>query len=104
MGMSSFLHERQRTTSGPGRRETPVAGGSLFARIVAASEDSRLAIVGPDGALSYAELIDRSRRLASRLGARRSPVMVYGHKQPAVVVGFLAALRLGRPYDRKSVV
>jgi len=98
MGKSSFLHDRQHTTSGPGHRETPVARGSLFARIVAASEDSRLAIVGPDGALSYAELIDRSRRLASRLGARRSPVMVYGHKQPAVVVGFLAALRLGRPY------
>ncbi|HEX9417459.1 MAG TPA: AMP-binding protein, partial [Methylomirabilota bacterium] len=75
-----------------------MARGSLFARIVAASEDSRLAIVGPDGALSYAELIDRSRRLASHFGARPSPVVVYGHKQPAVVVGFLAALRLGRPY------
>jgi len=43
-------------------------------------------------------LLDRARRLALRLGARRSPVLVYGHKQPAVVVGVLAALRLGRPY------
>src|SRR5882724_9643410 len=82
MGMSSFLHERQRTTSGPGRRETPVAGGSLFARIVAAGEDSRLAIVGPDGTLSYTELIDRSRRLASHLLRLRRVQRVRHRRRP----------------------
>jgi D-alanine--poly(phosphoribitol) ligase subunit 1 len=70
---------------------------SLFARI-AASPGDRPAGVGPDGVLSHAELIDRALGLASRLGGGRSPVLVYGHKQPAVVVGFLAALGLGRPY------
>src|SRR5262249_52963193 len=53
---------------------------------------------GPDGTLTQAELLDRAGRLASRLGSRRSPVLVYGQKQPAVLQAFLAALRLGRPY------
>src|SRR2546428_8008672 len=80
-------------TSAPDR-----ARGSLFARIAATDEVDRLAVVGPDGALSYAQLLDRARQLASRLGAGPSPVLVYGHKQPAVVGIFLAALRMGRPY------
>jgi len=55
-------------------------------------------VVTPDGALSHADMLERARRLASRLTARRSPVVVYGQKQPAVLQGFLAALRLGRAY------
>jgi D-alanine--poly(phosphoribitol) ligase subunit 1 len=72
--------------------------GSLFARIAAAPNPDRPAVVGPDGALTYAELLDRARRLAARVGAGPSPVLVYGHKQPSVVVGIVSALRLGRPY------
>jgi D-alanine--poly(phosphoribitol) ligase subunit 1 len=70
----------------------------LFAQIATAAAPGRPAVVGPDGALAYAELLERARRLAAQLAARRSPVLVYGQKQPAVLVGMLAALRLGRPY------
>src|SRR5262249_711369 len=82
-------------------REMPFAAraiGSLFARIAAAPNPDRQAVVGPDGALTYTELLDRARRLAAHVGAGPSPVLVYGHKQPAVVVGIVSALRLGRPY------
>ena len=72
--------------------------GSLFARIAAAPDLDRQAVVGPEGTLSYAELLDRARRLAARVGAGTAPVLVYGHKQPAGIVAILAALRLGRPY------
>ena len=76
-------------------RDSP---GSLFARIAAAAVPDGVAIDGPDGGLRYDDLLTRARRLASRLAARRSPVLVYGEKEPAVVVAFLAALRAGRPY------
>src|SRR2546427_8055592 len=72
--------------------------GSLFSRIAAAPVPGRLAVLAPGGGLTHAELVARARGLASRLGDRRSPIVVYGRKQPAVLVGFLAALRLGRAY------
>jgi D-alanine--poly(phosphoribitol) ligase subunit 1 len=72
--------------------------GSLFARIAAAGDAARPAVVGTDGSLTYAELLERAERLAAHLADRRGPVVVYGHKQPAMLVGFLAAMRLGRPY------
>jgi D-alanine--poly(phosphoribitol) ligase subunit 1 len=74
------------------------ATGSLFARIAEAPSLDRQAVVGPEGALTWAELLDRAQRLAGSLGAGPSPVLVYGHKQPAMVVAIVAALRLGRPY------
>jgi D-alanine--poly(phosphoribitol) ligase subunit 1 len=74
------------------------ATGSLFARIAEAPSLDRQAVVGPDGALTWADLLDRARRLAGSLGAAPSPVLLYGHKQPAMVVAIVAALRLGRPY------
>src|SRR5262249_61496491 len=58
----------------------------------------RPAVVGAAGTLARAQLFDRARGLAARLGRGRAPIVVYGHKQPAMVVGFVAALRLGRPY------
>jgi D-alanine--poly(phosphoribitol) ligase subunit 1 len=77
---------------------TRASAGSLFSRIATAGGADRPAIVGPDGVLTRRELLDRAGQLAARLGDSRAPVLVYGHKQPAVIVGFLAALRLGRPY------
>ena len=74
------------------------ARGSLFARIAEAPSLDRQAVVGPDGALTWAELLDRAQRLAGSLGTEPLPVLVYGHKQPAMVVAIVAALRLGRPY------
>ncbi|HLK09782.1 MAG TPA: amino acid adenylation domain-containing protein [Candidatus Binatia bacterium] len=70
----------------------------MFARLFAPRAAGRPAVVGADGGLDRAELLDRAARLAARLRADGSPVLVYGHKQPAVVVAFVAALRRGRPY------
>src|SRR5690242_1459390 len=75
-----------------------MGNAALHARITAAAAGDRLAVVGPDGALSWADLLERAARLASRLGSGDSPVLVVGEKQPAVVVAFLAALRVGRAY------
>jgi D-alanine--poly(phosphoribitol) ligase subunit 1 len=75
-----------------------VAATSLFARIAAAGSPDAPAVVGGHGTLVHAALVARAERLAARLARRRGAVVVYGHKQPAMLVGFLAALRLGRPY------
>jgi D-alanine--poly(phosphoribitol) ligase subunit 1 len=72
--------------------------GSLFARIAAVPDRSRPAVVGRDGVLTYAQLLARAQHLALRLGRRDAPVLLYGGKQPAMVVGVVAALQLGRPY------
>lgn len=52
--------------------------------------------------LTYGELARRSDALAGRLirelGADRSPVVVLGHKEPELLVGFLAAIKAGHPY------
>src|ERR1051326_9192357 len=71
---------------------------SLFSRIAASRAPDRLAVITPDGSLTHAALVGRARGLAARLGDRRSPIVVYGQKEPAVLVSFLAALRLGRAY------
>ena len=74
------------------------AAGSLFARIAAAPDTTRPAVVGPDGTLTYGQLLQRSERLAGRLGTAGGPVLLYGHKEPAMIVGIVASLRAGRPY------
>lgn len=71
---------------------------SLAVRIIASADPARPAMVSPDGTLDYAALLDRARRLAARLDQQHGPVLLYGHKQPAMVVGILAALLAGRPY------
>jgi D-alanine--poly(phosphoribitol) ligase subunit 1 len=78
----------------------PAGGGvdALFARLFAPGDPGRPAVVTAAGALSRGELLERAGRLAARLRADDSPVLVYGHKQPAVVVAIVAALARGRPY------
>jgi D-alanine--poly(phosphoribitol) ligase subunit 1 len=71
---------------------------ALFDRIVAAADPQRMAIDSPDGSLTYGELLDRARALATELGRRPRPILLYGHKQPAMLVGILAALCRERPY------
>jgi len=71
---------------------------SLFERIAAAPDRGRLAVLARDGCVTYGQLLDRARRLAGRLGPGPAPVLVYGDKQPAMVVALVAALELGRPY------
>ncbi len=52
--------------------------------------------------LTYGELRARSDALAawieSELGASRSPIAVHGHKEPEMLIAFLAAVKSGRPY------
>lgn len=71
---------------------------SFAQRVAAGADPTRPAVVGPSGVLRYAELIDRASRLAGRWAATIGPVLLYGHKEPAMVVGVLAALVAGRPY------
>lgn len=52
--------------------------------------------------LTYAELGARSDALAawiqSELGDDRSPIAIRGHKEPEMLIAFLAAVKSGRPY------
>lgn len=56
------------------------------------------AILGAGGTVGHAELHARARDLARRLAGRTSPVLLYGHKQPEMLAGMLAALQVRRPY------
>lgn len=55
-----------------------------------------------EGNLTYKELIDYSDRLAfylqEELGDDKSPVVVYGHKHPFMLVYFLACVKSGRAF------
>src|SRR5204863_4635422 len=52
--------------------------------------------------LTYGELIRRSDALAGYLSELlpddRSPVVVLGHKEPEMLIGFLGVVKTGRPY------
>lgn len=70
----------------------------LFDRVVERARPDRVAVMSPDGALTYAQLLERAEGLAERLDGDESPVVVYGHKEPALIASFLAAVRRGRGY------
>ncbi len=62
----------------------------------------RIAQVSNDRTLTYGELHHRSNTLAAwldrELGDRRVPVAIHGHKEPEMLVTFLAAVKTGRAY------
>jgi D-alanine--poly(phosphoribitol) ligase subunit 1 len=62
----------------------------------------RLAHVSGGRTLTYADLSRRSDALAAQLGrllpADKSPVVVLGHKEPEMLIGFLGAIKSGHPY------
>lgn len=62
----------------------------------------RLAFISRAGELTYRELWEKSGRLAGyieqKMGENKTPVMVYGHKHPLMLVCFLACVRSGRAY------
>ena len=77
---------------------------ALIAKIDARGRDrpSSLALVSGDEALTYGDLARRSDELAARLARAvpddGSPVAIVGHKEPAMLVGFVAAVKAGHPY------
>ncbi|MDO5100262.1 MAG: D-alanine--poly(phosphoribitol) ligase subunit DltA [Eubacteriales bacterium] len=62
----------------------------------------RLAFQNGEQSLSYSRLHRYSDRLAAlirqRLGDDRSPLLVYGHKSPLMLVSFLACVKAGHAY------
>lgn len=76
----------------------------LIARIDRWAEvaPDRIAHQSGEDALTYAELRTRSDALASRLaedlGNGHAPVAVVGHKEPEMLIAFLAVVKSGRPY------
>lgn len=72
-----------------------------------ASKDcDRLVFKSVSGNLSYGQLWESSEVLAARIGAleaegilkRGEPIAVYGHKEPEMIVSFVACARMGHPY------
>lgn len=59
-------------------------------------------MISAEQSISYAELWERSGRLAVELekiqGSDKSPVMVFGHKDPLMLISFIACVRSGRAY------
>lgn len=91
-------------SSGPGPGVVRAAAAEALLASVAARAlrlPDRLAHVSPDGSLTYAQLLERAAAAAAHLacgGAPPAPVLVWGHKQPAMPVAFLACALAGRPY------
>lgn len=58
--------------------------------------------ISDDRQITYGELWKRSDDLAhhldAELGSRRVPVAIFGHKEPEMLITFLAAVKTGRPY------
>ena len=62
----------------------------------------RAAHVSGERRMTHGELLAQSNAVAAwldaQLGDKRSPVAVHGHKEPEMLVSFLAAVKSGRPY------
>src|SRR5581483_9665034 len=92
----------------PGKSFTDDLQGSddfdLLARIehCARATPDRAAYIRGDRILTYAELARQSDALAFYLAATLpdddAPVAVRGHKEPEMLIGFLGAVKSGRPY------
>ena len=71
-------------------------------RKISSESGDRLAYVSDSGTLTYRELSEKSERLAAfiqgRLGSSRSPLVVYGHKSPLMLICFLACIKSGHAY------
>ncbi|MEA4921961.1 MAG: D-alanine--poly(phosphoribitol) ligase subunit DltA [Eubacteriaceae bacterium] len=71
-------------------------------RQYAAEHGDRYAFISEKGNLTYRELWEGSGRLAASLNSilkdDKTPVVVYGHKQPGMILYFMACVRSGRAY------
>jgi D-alanine--poly(phosphoribitol) ligase subunit 1 len=76
----------------------------IIERIDRAGQDypDKIAHIGDDRTLTYGELSKKSdaiaRYLAESFPGDYSPVVVAGHKEPEMLVGFVGAVKSGRPY------
>jgi D-alanine--poly(phosphoribitol) ligase subunit 1 len=76
----------------------------IIERIDRAAQDypDKIAHVSDDRTLTYRELARRSdaiaRHLAEKFPGDHSPVAIAGHKEPEMLIGFLGAVKSGRPY------
>lgn len=61
-------------------------------------DSDRLAFISSQGSITYRELYRRSVCLAYALEGCFSPLVVRGHKEPEMLVAFLACLRLNVPF------
>jgi D-alanine--poly(phosphoribitol) ligase subunit 1 len=68
----------------------------------AAVAPQRIAHVSDARSLTYGELRLRSDTLAAdlaeRFGSTKAPIAVLGHREPEMLIGFLGAVKSGRPY------
>jgi D-alanine--poly(phosphoribitol) ligase subunit 1 len=68
----------------------------------ATAAPTRIAHVSGERTLTYGELRTRSDALAAHLSERfgddRAPIAVLGHREPEMLIAFLAAVKSGRPY------
>lgn len=63
------------------------------------SNSDRVAYISSKGSITYKELRDKTQKLASYLKKQGvSPVIVYGHKKPNMLISFLACLISNRAY------
>jgi D-alanine--poly(phosphoribitol) ligase subunit 1 len=76
----------------------------IIERIDRAGRDypNRIAHVGNSRTLTYGELAGKSdaiaRHFTERFAGDYSPVVVLGHKEPEMLIGFVGAVKSGRPY------
>ena len=74
---------------------------------LAGTQGERIAIQGSGEALTYMELEEYSNRLAAWIyrnyGQSKTPVIVYGHKNPYMIVCFLACVKAGRAYCPQDI-
>ena len=73
----------------------------------AATSESRIAIKSGDSVLTYKQLEEYSNRLAAwinrNLSSNKVPIVVYGHKNPYMIVCFLACVKSGRAYCPQDI-
>ena len=76
-------------------------------RTTALQHGKRVAIQGSSESLTYEQLEEYSNRLAlwmsRKYGDSKTPVIVYGHKNPYMVVCFLACVKSGRAYCPQDI-
>jgi D-alanine--poly(phosphoribitol) ligase subunit 1 len=76
----------------------------IIERINRAAQDypDKIAHVSDDRTLTHGELARKSdaiaRHLAEKFPGDHSPVAIAGHKEPEMLIGFLGAVKSGRPY------